>query len=125
MKKNIEIIIEDNCELKITVRKPNGDDTIAITIEPDDEKEYICKKCDYRMVDGDYDEYYEDFMSDDLIDAVYSVKVMSLAEKWFDLFVWEFTEEEDSMFVRDCLDEDVCPKDVIMCMESMIDLDLD
>ena len=123
MRKNIEIIIEDNCELKITVRKPNGDDTIAITIEPDEEKEYICKHCDLRMVDGDYDEYYEDFMSDDLIDAVYSIKVVSLAEKWFDLFVWEFTEEEDSMFVRDCLEEDVCPRDVITYMESMIDLD--
>jgi hypothetical protein len=32
MRKNIEIIVEDSCELKITVRKPNGDDTIAITI---------------------------------------------------------------------------------------------
>ena len=123
MRKNIEIIIEDSCELKITVRKPNGDDTIAITIEPDEEKEYICKHCDLRMVDGDYDEYYEDFMSDDLIDAVYSLKVATLAEKWFDLFVWEFTEEEDSMFIRDCLEEDVCPRDVITYMESMIDLD--
>lgn len=123
MRKNIEIIVEDNCELKITVRKPNGDDTIAITIEPDEEKEYICKHCDLRTVDEDYDEYYEDFMSDDLINAVYSIKVVSLAEKWFDLFIWEFTEEEDAMFVRDCLEEDVCPKDVITYMESMLDLD--
>lgn len=123
MKKNIEIILDDNYELEITVRRPNGNDEIAITIEPDDEKEYICKKCDYRMVDGDYDEYYEDFMADDLIDAVYSIKVITLAERWFDLFMWDLTDDEDAMFVRECLEEDVCPKDVIAYMETMIDLD--
>lgn len=121
MRKNIEIIIEDNCELKITVRRPNGNDEVAITIESDD-NEHICKKCDYRMVDGDYDEYYEDFMADDLIDAVYSIKVITLAERWFDLFMWDLTDDEDAMFVRECLEEDVCPRDVVAYMESMIDL---
>lgn len=122
MKKHIEIILDDNYELEITVRRPNGNEAVAITIEPDEEKEHICKKCDYRMVDGDYDEYYEDFMADDLFDAVYSIKVVTLAERWFDLFMWDLTDDEDAMFVRECLEEDVCPKDVMAYMESMVDL---
>lgn len=134
-KREMELFDIYEVEIKCTVRKYNLNDEVVITddinfIDPDEvdnypdeefeEFEFVDKK-KVKMVDEEFDGTYENFI-DDLEDAIYDVKVATLAERWLNLFDWELTEEEEDMFLKECLEEGVCPRDVVDQIEVMLDL---